>query len=70
MIANTLPADHTLPSPILGMGSVGKNPTFSKHGHVAYQIKGIAKCSNTVANILPVEPPTPPPPPRPWGWDQ
>ena len=35
------------------MGSIGQNSTFSEHGHVAYQFKGITKCSNMVANILP-----------------
>ena len=32
---------------------------FSEHDHVAYQIKGNHKCSNTVANILPADPPPP-----------
>ena len=32
---------------------------------VAYQIKGITKCSNTVANILAADPLPPPPPPPP-----
>ena len=36
--------------------------TFSKHGHVAYQIKWNHKCSHMVANISPTDPP-----PRPWG---
>ena len=39
-----------------GMGSIGQNLTFSEHGHVAYQINGITKCSNTVANIMPADP--------------
>ena len=43
-------------TPILGMGSIGQNSTLSEHGHVVYQIKGIMKCSNMVANILPADP--------------
>ena len=72
MVANILPADlpppphhyhlPTLP-PTLGVGSKGKNSTFSEYSHVAYQIKGNDECSNMVANILP----QPPPPPDPWG---
>ena len=38
------------------MGSMDQNKTFSEHGHVAYQINGITKCSNMVANILPADP--------------
>ena len=41
------------------MGSNGQNPTYSEHGHVAYQIKGNPECSNMVANICPQTPPTP-----------
>ena len=33
--------------------------TFSEHGHVAYQLKGITKCSGIVANFLPTDPPPP-----------
>ena len=32
----------------------GQNSTFSKYGHVAYQIKGIEACINLVATILPI----------------
>ena len=39
-------------SPTLEMGSIGQNSTFSEHGHVAYQLNGITKCSLMVANIL------------------
>ena len=28
------------PHPILGMGSIGQESTFSEHGYVAYQITG------------------------------
>ena len=49
MVANILPADS------LG-GSKGQNSTFSEHGHVAYQIKGNHKRSNTVASILLADP--------------
>ena len=35
----------------LGLGSIGQKSIF-QHGHVAYQIKGNAKCSNLQANIL------------------
>ena len=34
------------------MGSKVQNSTFSKHGHVAYQIKENHECSNMVPNIL------------------
>ena len=37
------------------------NSTFSEHGHIAYKIKGNHECSNMVANILPVAPPSPRP---------
>ena len=30
--------------------------TFSKHGHVAYQLKWNHKCSHMVANISPTDP--------------
>ena len=30
--------------------------TFSKHGHVAYQLKWIHKCSHMVAIIFPADP--------------
>ena len=48
------------PSPALEMASIGQNSTFSEHGHVAYQLNGITKCSLMVANILPAD--TPPDP--------
>ena len=45
----------------LGLGSVGKNSTFSQRGQIAYQIKGNHECRIMVANILPVDPyPLPP----------
>ena len=42
MEANILPRDpYQTPPPLtLGLGSVGQTLTFSKHGHVAYPIKG------------------------------
>ena len=49
------PSPPPPPSDLL-VGSIGLNSTFSKHSHVAYQIKGIHKCSNMVANILPADP--------------
>ena len=55
MVANILPAD----TPTLGMESVGQNPTFSEHGHVAYQMKENHECRNMVANILPTDTPDP-----------
>ena len=61
MVANVMPAD-ALPL-TLGMGSIGQNSTFLKHGHVAYQIKGNHECTNMVANILPADAP---PPRDPW----
>ena len=39
------------------MGSKDQNPTFSEHGHVAYQIKDNHECSNMEENILPADPP-------------
>ena len=45
------------------MGGGAKKPlnartplTFSKHGQLHIKLKGITKCSNMVANILPEEP--------------
>ena len=35
----------------------GLSFTFSKYGHVAYQIKGVDACSNLVANTLPADTP-------------
>ena len=35
----------------------GQNKTFSKYGHVAYQIKADDAGSNMVANILPTDTP-------------
>ena len=52
MVANIPPP----PIPILGLGSVGQNTTFSEHGCVAYQIKENHECSNMVANICPQTP--------------
>ena len=71
MVANILPADPLPavhhpprpppPPPSLGMGPIGQNATISEHGHVAYQINGIMKCSSMVANILPADPTHPHP---------
>ena len=61
-LANILPADPSPPLPILGMGSIGQNSTFSEHDHVEYQIKRNNKCSNLVANSKPADPPPPPVP--------
>ena len=56
-VANILPADpNPSPSP-RPYGSKGRNPTFSEHGHVAYQVKGNHKCSNTVTIFCPQTPP-------------
>ena len=52
------PPTHTHTS-TLGMGSIGKNSTFSEHSQVAYKIKGNHECSNVVANILNADPPPP-----------
>ena len=46
MIAIILPVDPP------DLGSKGENSTFSKHSHVAYQIKGNDKCNTMQANIL------------------
>ena len=62
MIANILRAD---PPPTLGMGSIGQLSTFSEPGHI--KLKGITKCSNMVANILPTDLPSPH---DPKGWGQ
>ena len=59
MVANILPADPILPPPDPG-GEVNMSKlTFSKHGHVAYQIKWNHKCSHMVAIISPCRPPPP-----------
>ena len=58
MVANILPADPP-PPPNPGDGVISQNSTFSEHGHVAYQLKGITKCSSIVANFLPTDPPLP-----------
>ena len=42
----------------------GQNSTFSRYGHVAYQIKGNDTCSNMVASTLPAAPTWP------WGRGQ
>ena len=44
--------------PTLCVRSKGQNPRFSKHGYVAYQIKGNAKCSNIQAHILSLHTPS------------
>ena len=54
MVANILPAD---PPPNPGDGFIRHNSTILEHGHVAYQLKGITKCSSIVANFLPTDPP-------------
>ena len=46
----------TPPPTTLGMWSIGQNSTFSKHGHVAHQIRDKHECSNMVENILPTDP--------------
>ena len=40
--------------------TLGRNSTFSDHGHVAYQIKENQECSNMVANIARRPPPPDP----------
>ena len=52
-----LPADPLLPLPDPGGGVKMSKLTFSKHGHVAYQLKWNHKCSHMVANISPTDPP-------------
>ena len=47
------------PSPSPQPWVISQNSTFSEHGHVAYQLKGITKCSSIVANFLPTVPPSP-----------
>ena len=50
-VANILPSDSpTHPRPLCRERV--KIQLFSKHGHVAYQIKGNEACSKVVANIL------------------
>ena len=51
MVANILPA-YPLPQNPRD-GTIGRNSTFSEHGHVAIKLNGITKCSNMVATILP-----------------
>ena len=41
------------PHPTLGMGSIGRNSTFSEHGYVAYQIR----LQQHSTKILPADPP-------------
>ena len=41
-----------------GLGSKGQNSAISKHGHVAFQIKGNHECSDIVANIWLGPPPS------------
>ena len=64
MVAYILPTDPLLPPPDPGGGVKISKLTFSKHGHVAYQLKWNHKCSHMVANISPADPP---PPQDPWG---
>ena len=45
--------------PTLGMGSIGRNSTFSEYGHAAYEIKENQERSSMVANILSVDIPDP-----------
>ena len=45
MVANILASDPPPPPPDPGVGSKGQNSTFSEHGHVAYQIKGITNAA-------------------------
>ena len=54
MFANVMPADPT-PDPGVNRPKV----IFSEHGLVAYQIKGITKWNNLVANILHHDAPPP-----------
>ena len=50
------------PTPTRPWGGVKMSKlTFSKHGHVAYQLNWNHKCSHMVANIFPADPP------EPWG---
>ena len=63
MVAYILPTDPLLPPPDPWGGVKMSKLTFSKHGHVAYQLKWNHKCSHMVANISPADPP----PPGPWG---
>ena len=56
MVAYILPADPLLPPPDPGGGVKMSKLTFSKHGHVAYQLKWNHKCSHMVANISPADP--------------
>ena len=53
MVAYILLADPLLPPPDPGGGGKMSKLTFSKHGHVAYQLKWNHKCSHMVANIFP-----------------
>ena len=56
---------HIPPSPTLGWGKRAKLNFFKNMVMLQnYQIKGIRKCSNMVANILPADPT---PIPRSWG---
>ena len=54
MVANILSGDP-LPAPLtptLGMGSIGRNSTFSEHGHVAYLNSQEKSEKLTTNNIL------------------
>ena len=42
------------------MGSIGQKSTFTEHGHVAYQIRGMTEyCSIMVIYIMPADLPSP-----------
>ena len=52
MVATILPAEsQSTPQP-LEKGLIGQNSTFSKHGHVVYQIKLNHECINMAASVL------------------
>ena len=64
MVANILPATPPPPHQTLVMGSIGKNSTFSEHGHVSYQIKGNHEMQKHGSRYFARRPrPLPPPPP-------
>ena len=50
------------PHPETGVGVKRSNSTFSKHGHVAYQIKGKHKMQQHSSNYFARSPPNPPTP--------
>ena len=54
-----------------GWGQKAKVIFFPNMITLHIKLKGITKCNNMVANILPAEPHTLSPlTPQPWGWDQ